>query len=591
MLKRFLSPSILTLLLLAVAFGVFYSKEVRKVVNNENTCICAYDGFGYYMYLPHLMKEGNLRMTNEWAQGLQNEYCGGIYAYQLVPAKNGQLLDVYHMGQAYLEAPSFLIGHTFAKMLGYKTDGFSKPYHIAYVLNAFLFILLGLIYFRKLCLLFFNERITVLLMILGFIGTNYWITATLSYSLQHLYLFAVISAFAYFFFKSIQGETIDKKAFIISAILFGLCCAVRPTHALIGALPGLILLQRYGFSKTFWKWILWFPAFALLWNIPQILYWKTVGGSWIIMNLHTEDLTFFDPYTWKFLFSYRKGWLIYTPLFFLLVPAFWIIYRKRREFFWPFLALTLLFIWTFSSWECWWYASSFGQRTMVDLYPLLLLPIGFLFFYLEKKALLALTGTFVALTTVLCVFQSWQMKNYILPADYMTKEHYWYIFGKTNTDNYENHRMLINRGDTTWVSRLQGVNDPNQRIEQFTWYRLPKPMVAQPNSDLTIIHLPFFGKLKTDETRLEVTVECSTSDTTQSVALQMESAGKYNCYGWENMELSLGLKPGKNELKKIFNIPDVRHKGDYLQIYIHNPSGATVHLDKLSIKAASLIRH
>src|SRR5688572_25814529 len=128
MLKRFLSPSILTLLLLATAFGVFYSKEVRKVVSNENTCICAYDGFGYYMYLPHFMKEGNLRMTNEWAQGLQNEYCGGIYAYQLVPAKNGQLLDVYHMGQAYIEAPSFLIGHAFAKMLGYKTDGFSKPY-------------------------------------------------------------------------------------------------------------------------------------------------------------------------------------------------------------------------------------------------------------------------------------------------------------------------------------------------------------------------------------------------------------------------------------------------------------------------------
>ncbi len=195
------SYSAVTALLLFFSFGYYFSGKLSQVVKNESTCVCAYDGFGYYMYLPHLVQKGNLFMTHEWAQDLQDEYCDGIYAYQLLPAKNGEI-DVYQMGQSYLEAPSFFIGHAFAKIFDYKTDGFSKPYHIAFILNVLLFIGLGLFYCRRFFLLFFSDKLSALLLLICVIGTNYWITATLSYTMQHVYLFALVASFGYYFIKS-----------------------------------------------------------------------------------------------------------------------------------------------------------------------------------------------------------------------------------------------------------------------------------------------------------------------------------------------------------------------------------------------------
>jgi hypothetical protein len=37
-------------------------------------------------------------------------------------------------------------------------------------------------------------------------------------------------------------------------------------------------------------------------------------------------------------------------------------------------------------------------------------------------------------------------------------------------------------------------------------------------------------------------------------------------------------------------LPDIRHKADKIQIYIHNPSSATVTISRFKISAKSLIR-
>lgn len=581
------SYSAVTALFLFFTFGYFFSSKFNQVAKDELTCICAYDGFGYYMYLPHLVQKGNLYMTREWAQKAQDDYCAGIYAYQLLPAKNGEI-NVYQMGQSYLEAPSFFVGHAFAKILGYKADGFSKPYHYAYLCNALLFIALGLFYCRKLFRLFFSEKLTALLLIICIAATNYWITATLSYSLQHLYLFTVIAAFGYYFIKAIQQEKINRRLFITAVILFGLAVVARPTNVVLGIFPGLLLLQRFGWKKEFWKYIVWFPIAVFIWNIPQIFYWKAIGDSWIISNLHTEDLTIFDPYTYKFLFSYRKGWLLYSPVFLLLIPGFWATFRNNRTWFWPILSFTVIFIWIVSSWECWWYSDSLGQRPMVDIYPLLMLPIGFLFQHLSKTWAKGTVGLFIISALCLNILQSWQMTKGYLSTINMTKEHYWYIFGKTSFDSFDNHRLLINRSDTTWVEQVQATKDPDFGLETKTWF-LKKNLIAQPGKSLSITHLPY-KSLRTDETRLTVEAWCSTSDTTQSTFIRFESAGKHNCYSWENLVLNPKSIDKPVLFRKIFNIPDVRHEEDYLQIYIINESTATFKIEKLKITATSLIR-
>lgn len=570
-----------------LTFGIYYFKEVKKVVVAETSCPCSYDAFGYYMYLPHLANHGNLKMTRKWAQQLQDEYCNGIVAYQLVDV-DGAELDVYQMGQAYVEAPAFFIAHGIAKISGYKTDGFSKPYHIALLLNSLLFILLGIVYFRKLCLLFFNDKITALLLALCFIGTNYWIMATLSFNMQHHYLFAILSAFAYFFFKATRNNSFDKKLFVIAVVLFGLAVVMRPTNALLGIVPGLVLLRQLGWSKEFWKRIVWFPIAAVIWNIPQVIYWKTVGGEWFITNLHTEDLTFFDPYTLKFLFSFRKGWLVYTPLFFLLIPAFWALYKRNKPLFYPLLTFTVLMLWTISSWECWWYSDSLSQRSMVDLYGFLFIPMGYLFVATKNRFLKIGLGTFVTLTTLLNIFQSYQMHEGIMHTSRMSKEQYWHIFGKTSHKQINTYRLLIDRGDTTWVGQFEWADDPNFEILRNTWFDR-KNLSGGPKKDFSIIHLSF-SDLKTDETMITVDMDFEVSDTTQVPLLQLQAAGKYNCYSWDCIEMRATTSKGITHIHHSFNLPDIRHYNDYLQVFVYNPTPASFKIHRLVINTTSLIR-
>ncbi|MCB0815419.1 MAG: hypothetical protein KDB87_19920, partial [Flavobacteriales bacterium] len=63
----------------------------------------------------------------------------------------------------------------------------------------------------------------------------------------------------------------------------------------------------------------------VLGGLPPVLlllsYWKVYGGAWIFDSYQNpgEGLDLFYPHLHRFLFSFRKGWFIYTPL--MLVAA------------------------------------------------------------------------------------------------------------------------------------------------------------------------------------------------------------------------------------------------------------------------------
>ena len=65
----------------------------------------------------------------------------------------------------------------------------------------------------------------------------------------------------------------------------------------------------------------------------------------------------------------------------------------------------------------------------------------------------------------------------------------------------------------------------------------------------------------------------------------------YNVYGWQSFEVS---KDSDNKaftnLKFQFNLPDIRHQADEMQIYIDNDSNVKIEIEKMTITATSLIR-
>lgn len=580
----------------AIAFLIFgyflyvFGGRIYEATQNERTCFQAYDGYGYYMYLPHLFEKGNLDITPEWAQKRQDAYCPGIPVYQFERRENGHYINIYHMGLALVELPAYCVGDLVAKIGGYQQDGMSKPYHIAFLINVLLFIGIGLIYTRKLLLQFMGDRQAGHALLIIYIATNIPIVFAESYQLQHLFLFALNAVFLYYLIRYIRTK--NPRSLLLSAAIFGLTCFIRPTQAIWGIVPLIMLFNGWSQWLQLFKQLIWFPVFAFIFNIPHFLYWKLIGDSWFLPNLHTEDVVLADPNLVNFLFSFKKGWLIYSPIFLLLIPGFVYTYRNYRRLFWAAISFIVIDIYILCSWECWWYAASYGSRPMVDAYALFALIIGIGLSHLFKQQILALlSALFIVSCTVLNGLQSIQFKKGYLHYERMTAEQYRYIFGKTEIQNFHPFYLEIDRGDIHWPEQPFYKEGHGLHVSKKRIFELTESLETVPHLDLHITQIPIYQKLSTDETLLEVTMTCRTSDSTKAAPVQFQMMSKYNFYSWNNTELSQGFPSDSSyTVTYRFNLPHIRHSADALNIYVYNPDSLNLHIESMQIDAYSLIR-
>jgi hypothetical protein len=162
------------------------------------------------------------------------------------------------------------------------------------------------------------------------------------------------------------------------------------------------------------------------------LFWKWQSDLWLVYSYGEETFDFKHPHLLEFLFSYQKGWLLWTPLtLFALIGGF-IYFGKQswKALVWFVLPL-LLIVYILSSWWCWTYGSGFGQRPMIEYLPFIAL--GFAFFaqkYFKKVQLAFLVVPFSGLAMV----QSYQVANSILNGGLTTKQDYWSHFLQLKTD-------------------------------------------------------------------------------------------------------------------------------------------------------------
>jgi hypothetical protein len=181
-----------------------------------------------------------------------------------------------------------------------------------------------------------------------------------------------------------------------------------------------------------------FGGFLIPW-FPQFLYWKEVSGSFLYNSYSEVGSAFYfnNPHIIDFLFSYRKGWLVYTPLMLFAVFGLIPLYRVKRGLFYAIIPYMALMIYVFSSWWSWWTGGSFGIRSMVDLMAVMSLPLAALITRLNKRNWLLKAGItlLLAFTIFLNIFQTWQYKEGLIHGTGMTKKSYWTIFLQTE-DRY-----------------------------------------------------------------------------------------------------------------------------------------------------------
>ena len=149
---------------------------------------------------------------------------------------------------------------------------------------------------------------------------------------------------------------------------------------------------------------------------------------------------FMNPQIINGLFSFRKGWLIYTPVMIFGLAGFFFLRKRSPEIFMPMLVFVIVNVYVVYSWWCWWYGGSYGSRPMIDMYGIMALPLAA---FIEKAAnvrkWLKISFAVILIGMIwLNQFQTSQYRTSLLHWDSMTKEAYFGIFGrKTWPEGYE----------------------------------------------------------------------------------------------------------------------------------------------------------
>ncbi len=415
----------------------------------------SWDSFGYYLYLPYTFIYNDLSFSDlTHVQSMADLYDSTDTLYQLTYVPNGNHVIKYPAGMAILMAPFFFIGHGLAFILGYPLDGFSAPYDIMISVGNLVYVIIGIVYLRKVLLHFFSSKITIIVLLSVVIGTNFLYMATTGAGNSHVPLFTLHAVALYL---TIQWHLVPsvKNSLKFGAVI-GLMIIARPTEILFLVIPVFWGVKSFkGFFQKYYELItnktlslLFFSIVIIAIGCIQLFYWKTITGKWLFYSYDNagEGFNFLSPYLKDFLFSYRKGWYLYTPIMLLATIGLFFTLFKKYKFGISLLLFVVLNVWVLSSWSCWWYAGSYSQRSVVQSYPEMAIALGALLTYTYDRIWLRrISHVMVVAMIFLNLFQTWQFDERIIDGSRMTKEYYWTVFGKTAVPDGADKLLMINR--------------------------------------------------------------------------------------------------------------------------------------------------
>jgi 4-amino-4-deoxy-L-arabinose transferase-like glycosyltransferase len=248
--------------------------------------------------------------------------------------------------------------------------------------------------------------------------------------MPHAYNFFLIAAFLFLSDRWYTSK--DYVTTLLLGIVFGLIVLIRPVNGIVLFFFLLYNLEGIGmlkeriklFTHHYLQAIL-FAALTFLVVLPQLLYWQKTTGSLVFNSYPGEQFYFSNPHIIDGLFSYRKGWLLYTPIMLFGLVGIGLNTKNRLSS----LMVIIPAIYLMFSWWNWWYGGSFGCRPIIDFYPILAIGIAMVF----QKASEVKWGAFSMLPISLLLiafnlFQTLQKKSDAIHWEGMTQEAYWHNF-------------------------------------------------------------------------------------------------------------------------------------------------------------------
>lgn len=599
--KDFKQLTLVTLIVLSGFLAVFR-------LNNVRTNEIAWDVLGYYLYLPATFVQHDPMLNDiSWLRQLNEEKKLTGTLYMVTVNDKGEPMYFFLMGMAFFYLPFFLAGSAFASVSGVPVDGFSPPFQYALVIGGIIYTLIGLVFLRKILKRFFPEKIAALILLIIVFGTNYINHLTLDNLATVNVLFMLTTLIIWNTIK--WHENYKGKHLIAIFAAITLTALVKPSEIFVLFIPLLWNVTSVDGIKEKYKQLMANKVYVgiavllcLALVLPQLLYWHAKTGHFIYDSYKNPGvgLDYFSPHITDALFSYRKGWLLYTPIMMFSLAGFYFMYKNNRALFYASAVYFVASFYTIASWTEWWYGAGFSNRPLITTYPILAISLGYFLLYVSQQKLAAklMFGLIAALMVVFNQFQWWQYKNFILDPYRTTKEYYWATFLKT-TVTYADRELLLVERDATgkmefkqkykYQKSLLLTNDfegpdakGNQEENGNSFYRLTEEQEYFPVLETA------FGELTNQDhfwlkTSFDIRFAEGFEGTLPCLIHTMERSN--GSYGYYATDLQLDSIPNNwRHVEAIYLTPEIRSKKDRVKCYFWKRGKSGFDIDNIKVE-------
>lgn len=414
---------------------IYYPKW--KLDRSEATI--SWDVSGYYYYLPAFLIYHDAKKLS-WHNDILEKYfpAPGDQAFL---HESGNMVMKYSIGLSLQYLPFFLIADFLAPLIGYEADGFSRPYQLSISLGSLLMACLGLWFLRLALRKYFSEGIVAVVLIAIVFATNYLDYASINHAMTHNYLFTWYAALILLSQRYWKAPAVSVA--MVIGFVAGLMALTRPTEIIAILLPLLwgidsmsSLKERIDFFRKHWLHVFIAAATFACIGLIQVVYWKYATGEWIVYSYQEQGFSWLSPHILNGMFSYRAGWLIYTPVMAFSLIGFYFLWKKNRKLFVPVFIVSMIFMYLTWAWDIWWYGGSLGQRSMVQLYAVLAFPLA-------ACAEKFITGKYWkiigAIILAFCIWYNLWLTHHahrggLIRAGEMTGAYFWQVVGRSQVE-------------------------------------------------------------------------------------------------------------------------------------------------------------
>ncbi|MEY4604486.1 MAG: hypothetical protein RIT43_1778 [Bacteroidota bacterium] len=448
------------------------------------------DGKGYYAYLPALFiyHDSHFGFIDE----IESKYYPpdrSQFKDFLNKQPNGTEVNKTFPGLALLYAPFFFIASLIAWIGGFVCDGYSLPYQMSIALAHVVYLMLGLrAMYETLRSLKIGLKTSLCLVLILLFATNTWYYTLYDHSVGHVFSFFLCALVCRNVIRYFQAK--NTFYFSVSLVLLSLLVSIRPTNPmmvlflpLLAKLAGTVLkTDLIAYLKSWreqWKTAL--SCIAIVSLLPLIWFWQT--GNFVVYSYGEETFDFLHPHFLAFLFSFEKGWLLWSPaIFLMLILSVLILFKKDSRLVLGLFIPLLLVVYVLSSWWCWTYGDGFGQRPMIEFLPFIVLVFGMALLKFKEGTRMLYLSLFTPLIC-LSLFQGFQFHEGILKGGSTTQKVYWSHFFQWYTDAPkavipENYRKVFEeRSGEVKLSRDKAYSEAIALpVKDISWIELKAVM-------------------------------------------------------------------------------------------------------------------